>query len=71
MLDCRGQPKPITWFANDRECVEFPGTRATIPEAVPLWKAQQRLAWHSLWYWQMVPASPLELFSEHWPQTHS
>lgn len=38
---------------------------------LPLWKAQQRSALQSLWYWQVVPASPLVAFWLHWPQTHS
>lgn len=41
-------------FCSVSVCVGLP--------AVPLWKAQQRSGLHSLWFWQMLPASPLVAF---------
>lgn len=38
---------------------------------VPLWKAQQRSGLQSVWYWQVLPASPFVAFWLHWPHTHS
>lgn len=36
----------------------------------PLWIAQQRSGLQSVWYWQVLPASPLVAFWLHWPHTH-
>lgn len=61
----------IRWLEAPKQRSRSMGFAEQTGKSRALWKAQQRSGLQSVWYWQVLPASPFVAFWVHWPQTHN